>query len=354
MRMSLAQIKDRLNDNALEALQWLMKAGKRYGREFCCGDIYGKPAKPGKRGSFAYNIDRMTGTDFATSDRGFFGVYDVFVHHCRGDQRKALELARSFLHLPVEQRPEIQIGHEQGSRKKKGDPDLKLLKVYDRCPDFPPTFPSRHQHCLVRSWKFSRLDGSIAGYSYRIEFENSEGKTKLVLPLTWCQVEDIKTQKVVDRWFNAGLPRPQPLMHVSEVAAAQKVLLIEGEKTCDASNALRKDTTHPFSRFDVGSSWHGGTNRLEYVDWSVLNGKDVTYWPDADDPNSEGYRPGFRAGEKLPFILQKQGVKPRSFRLTTPHTDVGQGWDPGDPLPEGLDLSWIERKLIEAEVYMSP
>jgi len=356
MSMSLEQIKDRLNDSPAEALKWLLRAGVLYGQEFCCGDVLGSAARKGNKGSFQFNIAKLTGKDWAGSQRGYHGVYDVFVAHCMGNQSRAIELAREFLQIPAAERPTVEIGHEQGSRGKKSNSEYDIVQVYRDCPDTAPVIPEKHRHCLAGTWRFERLDGTIAGYSYRIEFEDSrKSRTKLILPLTWCRVRHRETNVEMDRWHNAGLPSPQPLMDVKAVNQAQSVLVLEGEKTRDAGERQRQSRGHPFARFDITTSWHGGTNRLEKIDWSVLHGKDVTFWPDADDPNElTSVRPGFRAGERLPQVLATQGVVPASYRLATPHTDVGGGWDPADPLPRHLDLSWITQKLETAEVYVSP
>ena len=121
--MTLEDLKDRLNNTAAEALQWLMPAGYVSHNTFYCGDVFGTPASKGKPGSFTFHLQKLVGKDFASGDRGYFGVYDIFVAHAKGNQTDAIRLSREFLKLPPTDRPQINHHHERGARDMCGPGD---------------------------------------------------------------------------------------------------------------------------------------------------------------------------------------------------------------------------------------
>ncbi|OSQ38659.1 hypothetical protein [Thalassospira sp. MCCC 1A01428] len=354
--MTLEDLKDRLNNTAAEALQWLMPAGYVSHNTFYCGDVFGTPASKGKPGSFTFHLQKLIGKDFASGDRGYFGVYDIFVAHAKGNQTDAIRLSREFLKLPPTDRPQINHHHERGARDRKKNNLIDVVQVYKTCPGGPPEIPKRHRSSVTNVWPWQRADGCLVGYSYRLEFVSEGKRKKILLPLTWCQLFHKETQRTFDGWHNAGLPAPQPLMAIDEVLlAAESVLIVEGEKTGTAARALSKLTDHPLSRFQAVTTWHGGVNRLEKVDWRPLHGKRVVYWPDADQCSLKSrVRAGFRAGEQLPLIFKKQGITVGQYRLVEPGLELPDGWDLADPLPDGLGHAWLLDKLDTAEVYVSP
>jgi hypothetical protein len=359
--MTLEEIKDKLNSDAASALQWLMPEGRFIRQHFWCGDVFGSPPSKGSNGSFNFNLKKMVGKDFADSDRGYFGIYDVMVAHCRGDQIKAIALARDFLKLPPGRRPEPRQGHEHGSRGRRKQDDIEVLEVIVPTPETPPVFPPSHQRILAGHWPWRTADGVLHGYSYRIEFVVDGERKKIPLPLTWCRMRNSKTGDEWIGWHNAALPQPQPLMHAPDLLRKKRVLLVEGEKTCDAANRLIDTPNHPLSlRFDIATTWHGGTGRIEHVDWSIFSpDHDMTGWPDADAQNKRLYRPGTLSMEQIARKLAEL-PHPPVFKIADPlkhwsdvsATPLPKGWDLADPIPEPGTDAWITRTLDMAERYL--
>ena len=359
--MSLDDIKDRLNQDPMSALAWLLPNGKMIRHSFCCGDVYGKPATPGHDGSFKFNCRRLLGKDWADGDRGYNGIYDVFVRHVDGDQTKAIKLAREFLKLPVNERPQAAQGREPGSRRRDND-KIEVIKVITPAPETPPTIPERHRHALKGLWPWRTVNGELIGYTYRIEFTDRQTNTikKLPLPLTWCHLRHRDTQKEWTAWHNAGLPKPQPLSDAELLANAQRILLVEGEKTRDAGKTLIRMTNTPLPQFDLAVTWYGGVERIPYVDWSPLAGKTVYSWPDADLVSSSTlHRPGMLAMEKIGKILSQLSPCPAYF-IADPHrswkaisqTSLPKGWDLADPIPAPGTHAWITETINNAERYL--
>jgi hypothetical protein len=92
-----------------------------------------------------------------------------------------------------------------------------------------------------------------AKYAYRDE-ENR---------LTYCQ----------NQWGNAywrwkGFETPRPLYGLHQLTEGKSLLIVEGEKTADAAQAL-------FPDYSV-LTWSGGAKSVEKSDWTPLRGREVT------------------------------------------------------------------------------
>lgn len=361
---TLQEIKDKLNDDAASALSWLMPNGVLIRNEFCCGDVTGKAPRKGNLGSFKFNCKRLTGKDWAGGERGFYGVYDVFVAHFDGNQTKAIEASRSFLKMPAHERPQPAQGHEPGRRKRRDD-KIEVIEVITPAPETRPLIPQHHRHVVKGLWPWRTKEGELVGYTYRIEFTDkaSGARKKFPLPLTWCKLRHTDTKKEWSGWHNAGLPFPQPLSDAHQLSRCQRLLLVEGEKTRDAALEIIQAPDGPLSGFDKCITWYGGVERIAYIDWSPLGEgepKEIYGWPDADAVSSQTlHRPGFLAMERVGAELAKLPVRPTYF-ITDPQktwklisdTPLPSGWDLADPIPSPGTDAWIKETILKAEQYL--
>ena len=107
--------------------------------------------------------------------------------------------------------------------------------------------------------------------------------------LRWDRVEGGKDVRQLSRrpaadgpdgWAAKAMPEPRPLYRLPEFAAADRratVFVVEGEPAADALAALGLCVvTSP-----------GGSSAAKRTDWSPLAGRDVTVWPDADEPGAK-------------------------------------------------------------------
>lgn len=108
-------------------------------------------------------------------------------------------------------------------------------------------------------WRGSRL----AGYVLRWDHEDG-GKT--FRAATWRLNK--QTGETAWRWQAADIPRP--LYRIP--SNSRTVVLVEGEKAAD----------HLAAHGYPGVTWPGGANGWKHADWSLLDGKRVILWPDAD------------------------------------------------------------------------
>ncbi|MGD9511243.1 MAG: DUF927 domain-containing protein [Geminicoccaceae bacterium] len=112
------------------------------------------------------------------------------------------------------------------------------------------------------------------------------------------------------------------------------LLVVEGEKTADAASAL-------FPEF-VPVSPMNGAQSPHFTDWSVLAGRHVTIWPDADEP-------GMDFAQKVAKLARDAGAA--DVRIVVVPDGAPDGWDLADPLPDGWSVETIETALAEASPF---
>jgi hypothetical protein len=97
----------------------------------------------------------------------------------------------------------------------------------------------------------------------------------------------------------SGAPaKPWPIYNRARVAQAQAVVVVEGEKDVHTLHALGV----------VATTSPGGAKNAANADWTPLAGKDVTIWPDNDEPG-ETYAGTVRGILEKLASLQKGGLR---------------------------------------------
>ncbi|HET6499036.1 MAG TPA: hypothetical protein VFH17_08310 [Coriobacteriia bacterium] len=164
-------------------------------------------------------------------------------------------------------------------------------------------YVERHGH-PVKGWRYVDAEGRVLFCVVRYE---REGHGKAILP--WYYGTDGK-------WHNGqAYESDRPLYGLDRLAAQPDlpVLVVEGEKCGDV----------PVPGYVV-VTWASGSSAVTKADWSPLAGRNVTIWPDADEPGAKAAR----------AIKQRL---PQAVVLTSP-TDKPAGWDIADAAAEGIDL----------------
>ncbi len=149
-----------------------------------------------------------------------------------------------------------------------------------------------------------RMVGAVLRY-------NLPDGRKMTPTATWCEADGMPP-----RWVDLPFPEPRPLYGLDLLAARPDapVLVVEGEKACDAARALLPEL--------VCVTSPGGSNGTRRVDWSPLAGRDVRIWPDADD-----------AGAKYARAIAEDGPGGRILDLS------GLAEAIGGQLPKGFDAA---------------
>ena len=106
-------------------------------------------------------------------------------------------------------------------------------------------------------------------------------------------------------------------------SSVKPVLIVEGEKTCEAAKEL-------VGQEYVVISWSGGSSAAGKVDWSLLAGRDIVIWPDADSA-------GVKAAGLIEGSLGENNVDVKSLNIIDVRSlGLSDGWDMADNLPSHL------------------
>lgn len=121
-------------------------------------------------------------------------------------------------------------------------------------------------------------------------------------------------------WISKGLPPPRPLYGLDLLATRPDapVLIVEGEKACDAARALIGNT-------HVCITWPGGAKAVAKANFEPLRARTVIVWPDADAPGNDA--------------AQAIVARLRGIAASVNVIDAGErakGWDAADALAEGF------------------
>ena len=175
----------------------------------------------------------------------------------------------------------------------------------------------------VARYVYKDADSNVLGCVVRLEDKSGH---KITPTLTYCQ-----NDKGEQQWRWQGFGNDRPLYGIDQLKTKPNapVLIVEGEKTCEAARELFKD--------HAVVTWSGGSGAVQKSDWSTLKDRSVTIWPDHDQP-------GLNAATKITTILENQGnqecktveVKIVNLPSTLPHK-----WDLADKAPDGLDVQEI-------------
>lgn len=166
------------------------------------------------------------------------------------------------------------------------------------------------------TWEYRDLEGRLVGYIHRFE-RNVDGKhIKELAPMSWGRDSD--TGK--EAWCWKGFVKQRPLYrgHLLKEFRDAPILVVEGEKTADAAQAIVGDEY-------LVVTWPGGGKAVKYVDWAGLKGREVVIWPDADEP-------GEKAASQIGEILTREGVK--SCKKVILPAGLEPGWDLADDVPD--------------------
>ena len=277
---------------ALVQAQTLVKAWLPEGRQHGSEYVTRNPTRSdATAGSFSINLQSGAWADFATGDKGgdLIGLYAYLEGLSQG--KACAALARD-------------LGVAPPPARSNADNARHVSPVPDSAPE-PPAKHPRHGKPSAQ-WVYCDPDSQILGYQYR--FEAPDGKQ--FSPVTLWQ--NIDNGSLFWRFKKA--PGQAPLYRLDALYGRPDapVVLCEGEKAADAAQRLLPDcvtTTSP-----------NGAKAADKADFSHLKNRQVTIWPDADQP-------GQAYAEAVTAILKALGVA----ALTAPILpDVEAGFDAAD------------------------
>ncbi|RTW74503.1 hypothetical protein DZA07_31300 [Pseudomonas aeruginosa] len=154
-------------------------------------------------------------------------------------------------------------------------------------------------------WDYLDAQGRLIAVVYRYD---PPGRKKEFRP--W----DAKRRKMAP-------PEPRPLYNQPGLAAASRVVLVEGEKCAQALIEIGIAAT---------TAMHGANAPVDKTDWTPLAGKAVLIWPDRD-------KPGWEYAVQAAQAILSAGAK--SCHILYPPEEAAEGWDAADAVAEGFDVA---------------
>ena len=301
-----------------------MSGGRNQGREYLA--LNPKRAD-GKLGSLSINRDTGAGGDFAIGEAwGDLVAMVAWRFDC--SQIEAAERLADLLGIskPDRQkratRPERTAGNTNPSLVPKKTPPASasregagdaegwecLIPVPENAPR-PPAVNPRQGKPSIR-YEYRTADGGLGFLIDR--YQGKDGKSFAQLTL-WRNA----TGRMEWRWKSPPAPRLLYGLDLLAARPAAPVIVCEGEKAAAAARTL----AHEY----VCISWPGGSNAAEKAGWGALAGRDVTLWPDLDEP-------GAACMQKLAGLLGALSPAPEALYLVNPQVFglSGKGDDAAD------------------------
>ena len=200
-------------------------------------------------------------------------------------------------------------------------------------PDDAPAPPQRHPKLGKPSatWTYRDAKGRVLGYALRFDGKNE----KQFRPLHYFQ--SVAPGNAEWRWEAA--PAPRALYGLERLAArpAVPVLVCEGEKAADAASQLVPGhcaITSP-----------AGSKSAAKADWSVLCGRAVTIWPDADASGAD-------YATAAAGLCHTAGAA--SVAILAPPAGVKPGWDAADAQADGWTPARALALVQDAPMVAAP
>lgn len=297
--MNVRELALRANDDAERICQVLLPGGKRVGRQWVVGDVSGAAGD-----SMAVELDG--------EKRGMW--YDQAAG-IGGDMLKLVELNMNLSGV---------VAAADQTRKLLGlpawrpDPSRKPAEpAYDPC---KKAWKLKHNGEFVqpvKAWAYRNAAGEIVAYVCRIEWMQGGKVHKDVIPQRKDETGEWKW-----KGFKGDEPRPLYGAEIlGKVNDGRPLLIVEGEKTCDAA---RKH----FPKACV-ITWMGGCKSINRADWApVTDWKGaIVVWPDNDDE-----------GQTAALYILARFAKTRKILLPDglPHK-----WDLADQIPDGISIQGL-------------
>jgi len=312
--MKLPQIVGRLRLRISDLCRDLFPHGKQILNEWRVGDITGAPGdslaislKPPKEGLWVDRANPDSHGDVLDLIAQAKGLHDRFA---------AADWGRSWLGLPA-----WQPGEDGAPPPKAWDPMESARWCFKGTEDWvTPT----------AAWPYRDAKGTLFLWVCRY---NKPGGGKDVIP--WRQTtEPMKSKSGKDipvgTWRASGFKgdEKRPIYGLDRMARrpGAELVIVEGEKTADAAQALWQDK--------VVICWQGGCAQLRKVDWMPV--KDwtgrIALWPDNDKPGREA----------MAFL---RALNPERMQCVVVPKDWPDGWDLADPLPDGVTKATLDGML---------
>lgn len=325
-----AALNARLLGNVENLLNEWYPEGRKLGVEYKVAGLSG-----GKGMSLSINCKTGVWADFATGDKGGDLISLYAAMQGISQSKAAKELEPSCVNSPV---VDLSALLQPKPSKLMAIPAAILASATFSC--YPVGIPSG-------KWIYPDESGNPILVIARYDTD----KGKEFRPWHWDGSQLVSKHPDVRPLYNMAALHQHPDRYV---------LITEGEKAADAAQKIVGDMA-------VVTTWPGGSNAHTKADWSILKGRHLILWPDADKKfakdEKQAQKYGVEIGELLPKECQP-GIKAMNevaeivdyascvifdawFDMSKP-----DGWDAADALDEGWTIEEF-KKLYENSVKQS-
>lgn len=271
----------------------LFPSGTLAGREWKVGNLSGD-----RGGSLSINLDTGVWKDFATGEKGS----DLISLYAGAKGLKQIEAAQEI------SGSQAALHKDRKKKSKANSPEPQGITLV--APPKGVKVPS-FEHKLFgrpsKKWRYKDYEGNVLFFMARYDHD---GKKDFI---PWSYTTEGK-------WIKKGWPRPRPLYGLELLKANpdKPILLVEGEKACDAAREF-------LSGVYVVMTWPSGVGSWRQTRWETIFGRKILIWPDGDKPGLKG---GVEIGDYLSEFCTE--VKLINVDITL------NGWDAADALAEGF------------------
>lgn len=295
----------RASEIAISNIETFLPGGKWNGHEYIVRNPRRNDTKPG---SFKINRDGQW-SDFATDERGGDGV-SLWAYVFGVKQSEA---ARQILERFDGLRP-----YHPPTEKRRED-YVQIMPVPEGVK--LPAFGLKDLGLPAKTWEYRAENGALNFVVAR--YKTADGG-KTIRPFIYCKGPDGRLG-----WRARAPEDPRPLYGLDKLKDNLPILIVEGEKCAELGARVLAGS------FTV-MTWQGGSMAVSKTDWTPLQGREVTIWPDNDD-----------AGQKAANQIEKIIGKAKIVKIPNGKPD---GWDIADAINEGMDRDGILNTITPTEL----
>ncbi len=323
--LDYAVIASRLLSSAETLLSQWLPGGRVRGKYYECGNIQGGPGD-----SFKVSLETGLWGDFAADQKGkdlidLYGALCALSNHDAAIKLSTEYLGGNGIAPPAENVQARAIQAQENAPTIAPEP-VHIVKPPLDAPKPPFGSPSK-------TWCYRNEQGEPL---FHIARYDRSGKGKAIIPYSW----DGTT------WIKKHYPAPRPLygLELLSKAPTNAVLLVEGEKACEAARVL-------MGSIYVVMTWPGGSQATDKIDWKPLAGRRILMWPDADEPGTKA----------MLNIAHRIAPHTSEIKILDPlkgKNAKGDGWDAADALIDKWTkddvIVWAKERLTILSTKGSP
>jgi hypothetical protein len=173
----------------------------------------------------------------------------------------------------------------------------------------------------------------VLGYVLRIDMPDG----KLTPTIRYARRSSGETQ-----WTCWHFDKPRPLYRAEHFHQSGPIVVVEGEKSADAAAQLLGSLV---------TTWPNGGKAVAGADWSLLAGRDLYLWPDADQEGEHAMlgKPACDGAPRRPGVAELATASGANIKAVfTWDRSKPKGWDAADALRDGWSktdaIAWMNRQ----------